>query len=99
MARQPSTKAVQSALMPDVSDHFVKSAIRLVRQSTTVPNTSNTSAFTAEISDMVASLFLLLFALPSSSSFRDARLAQARNPYSQIVVMDSGLVRFAHAPE
>src|SRR5260370_35551931 len=41
--------------MPRVSPHLVKSAIRLVRQSTTVPNTSNTSAFTAEISDMVAS--------------------------------------------
>src|SRR6478672_8313526 len=38
--------------MPRVSDHLVKSAIRLVRQSTTVPKTSNTSAFTAEISDM-----------------------------------------------
>src|SRR6476646_11279519 len=39
--------------MPRVSDHLVKSAIRLVRQSTTVPNTSNTSAFTAEVSDML----------------------------------------------
>src|SRR5215207_6664313 len=38
--------------MPDVSDHLVKSLIRLVRQSTTVPNTSNTSAFTADTSDM-----------------------------------------------
>src|SRR4051794_23976542 len=45
--------------MPRVCDHLVKSAIRLLRQSTTVPNTSNTSAFTAEISDMVASPFLL----------------------------------------
>src|SRR5207302_9658123 len=50
--RQPSTKAVQSALMPRRSDHLVKSAIRLERQSTTVPNTSNTSAFTADNSDM-----------------------------------------------
>src|ERR1700704_4120986 len=38
--------------MPRLSAHLVKSAIRLERQSTTVPNTSNTSAFTAEISDM-----------------------------------------------
>src|SRR5258708_5236751 len=40
--------------MPRLSAHAVKSPIRLVRQSTTVPNTSNTSAFTAEISDMFA---------------------------------------------
>src|SRR6185295_16430863 len=39
--------------MPRVSDHLVKSAIRLLRQSTTVPNTSNTRAFTAETSDIV----------------------------------------------
>src|SRR6266508_480002 len=43
--------------MPRFSDHCVKSAIRLVRQSTTVPNTSNTNAFTAEISDMLAPCF------------------------------------------
>src|SRR3954447_4454445 len=35
--------------MPRVSDHFVKSAIRLLRQSTTVPNTSNTRAFTSSV--------------------------------------------------
>src|ERR1700754_4216870 len=46
--------------MPRVSDHLVKSAIRLVRQSTTVPNTSNTRAFTAEVSDMLHSRFLFL---------------------------------------
>src|SRR4051812_28435228 len=46
--------------MPRFSDHFVKSLIRLVRQSTQVPNTSNTSAFTPEISDMSAPIFLLL---------------------------------------
>src|ERR1700739_1008584 len=40
--------------MPRFSDHLVKSAIRLVRQSTTVPNTSKTSALTAEISDIFA---------------------------------------------
>src|SRR5438093_13323366 len=38
--------------MPEVSDHLVKSLMRLVRQSTTVPNTSNTSAFTADTSDI-----------------------------------------------
>src|SRR5437899_4547398 len=54
--------------MPRVSDHLVKSAIRLVRQSTTVPNTSNTSAFTAEVSDMSASPFF-------NPSFRGARSA------------------------
>src|SRR5258708_6551858 len=43
--------------MPRLSDHFVKSAIRLVRQSTTVPNTSNTIALTAERSDMLAPCF------------------------------------------
>src|SRR6266404_260235 len=43
--------------MPRFSDHLVKSAIRLDRQSTTVPNTSNTSAFTAETSDMRAPRF------------------------------------------
>src|ERR1700760_2340202 len=48
--------------MPRVCDHLVKSAIRLERQSTTVPNTSNTSALTAEISDMSCSLFLILSA-------------------------------------
>src|ERR1700710_712875 len=57
MARQPSTSAVQSALMPLFSDHLVKSAIRLVRQSTTVPNTSNTRAFTFGMSLIVSSLF------------------------------------------
>src|SRR6266436_2253489 len=62
--------------MPRVSDHLVKSLIRLVRQSTTVPNTSNTSAFTAEMSDMLAPCFLFL-------SFRGARSA---NPESR----DSG---------
>src|SRR4051812_19961142 len=46
--------------MPRVCDHLAKSAIRLLRQSTTVPNTSNTSAFTAEISDMVASPFFVI---------------------------------------
>src|ERR1700716_624809 len=51
--------------MPRVSDHLVKSAIRLVRQSTTVPNTSNTSAFTAETSDMSTPCFSIL-------SLRDA---------------------------
>src|SRR5947207_12165711 len=50
--------------MPRFPDHFVKSAIRLVRQSTTVPNTSNTSAFTAEISDMLTPFVLFV------SSFR-----------------------------
>src|ERR1700761_456291 len=52
MPRQASTNAVQSAVRPRFTDHAVKSAIKLERQSTTVPNTSNTSAFTAEISDM-----------------------------------------------
>src|ERR1700710_1178875 len=76
MARQPSTSAVQSALMPRVSDHLVKSAIRLVRQSTTVPNTSDTRAFTADTSDMALSHFY----------FRHSGMrlgAQARNPYSR----------------
>src|SRR4029077_20955624 len=51
--------------MPRFSDHLVKSAIRLVRQSTTVPNTSNTSALTAEISGMVAPLaFFVLLVIP-----------------------------------
>src|ERR1700745_2974840 len=45
--------------MPRVSPHFVKSLIRLVRQSTTVPNTSNTSAFTADMSDMLTPFFVL----------------------------------------
>jgi hypothetical protein len=35
--------------------------IRLVRQSTTVPNTSNTSAFTADTSDMRASPLFFFF--------------------------------------
>jgi hypothetical protein len=35
----------------------VKSAIRLVRQSTTVPNTSKMSALTCERSDMFAPEF------------------------------------------
>src|SRR5262245_49102352 len=43
--------------MPRVCDHLVKSLIRLVRQSTTVPNTSNTRAFTAEMSDIGYSPF------------------------------------------
>src|SRR5919197_2287476 len=38
--------------MPEVSDHLVKSLMRLVRPSTTVPITSNTSALTADTSDM-----------------------------------------------
>jgi len=48
-------------------------------QSTQVPNTSNTRAFTAEISDISAPSFAVRRLLPSSS-FRDAPLAQARNP-------------------
>src|ERR1700733_1728031 len=43
--------------MPRVSPHVVKSAIRLERQSTMVPKTSNTSAFTAETSDMSISSY------------------------------------------
>src|SRR5215469_8964569 len=46
--------------MPRVSPHLVKSLIRLVRQSTTVPNTSNTSAFTIERSDMRTPFFIVL---------------------------------------
>jgi hypothetical protein len=57
--------------MPEVSDHLVKSLMRLVRQSTTVPNTSNTSAFTADTSDMRAS--------PFSFRHSGARGARARN--------------------
>src|SRR6202051_2778574 len=57
--------------MPRVPAHLVKSAIRLERQSTTVPNTSNTSAFTAEISDM--------FDPFQTSSFRDGPKDQTRN--------------------
>src|SRR3979411_625089 len=63
--------------MPRFSDHLVKSAIRLERQSTTVPNTSNTSAFTAEISDISTPCFY--------SSFRDAPLGadpESRDPGS-----------------
>src|SRR5438445_12283117 len=45
--------------MPRFSDHLVKSAIKLERTSTTVPNPSNTSAFTAETSDMFAPLLLV----------------------------------------
>src|SRR5260221_14213027 len=87
-ARQPSTSAVQSALMPRLSAHLVKSAIRLERQSTTVPNTSNTSALTAEISDMFTPVFVFLrFRFFRHSGASEAR---ARNPYSRSVVMDSG---------
>src|SRR3981189_2433557 len=46
--------------MPRLSAHLVKSAIRVERQSTTVPNTSNTSALTAEISDMFTPFFVFL---------------------------------------
>src|ERR1700736_5611717 len=68
--------------MPRFSDHLVKSAIRLLRQSTTVPNTSNTSAFTAEISDMSAPCLLFsAHSQPRHSGMR--QLAQARNPYSR----------------
>src|SRR6185369_2180221 len=69
--------------MPRVSDHLVKSAIRLERQSTTVPNTSNTRAFTAETSDMFPSILL--------SSFRDAPLGAGPESILTMVVMDSGL--------
>ena len=62
--------------MPEVSDHLVKSLMRLVRQSTTVPNTSNTSAFTADTSDMRASPLFLFFC---RSSFRDGAQHQTRN--------------------
>src|SRR5476651_1472407 len=73
--------------MPRVFDHLVKSAIRLERQSTTVPNTSNTSAFTAEISDMFASNPFSCTTYSGHSGMR--HLAQARNPYSD-ASMDSG---------
>src|SRR5438270_5493079 len=87
--------------MPRVSDHLLKSAIRLVRQSTTVPNTSNTNAFTAERSDMLDSS-LLLFALIPVSSFPDVRLhivdaplGAGRESILPIVVMDSGFAQRA----
>src|SRR6476469_3334039 len=82
--------------MPDVFDHFEKSLIRLVRQSTTVPNTSNTSAFTAETSDMVGSPIVFLFlSLRGDAKHRTRKLeipglALARHPgmtpYSSIQV-------------
>src|SRR6266545_209018 len=62
--------------MPEVSDHLVKSLMRLVRQSTTVPNTSNTSAFTADTSDMRASPLFLSFLTPS---FRGDAQHRTRN--------------------
>src|SRR5260370_4734275 len=64
--------------MPRVSAHSVKSAIRLERQSTTVPNTSNTSAFTAEISDMSAPCFVFIY-LSLTSSFRGDAQHRTRN--------------------
>src|SRR5438445_2174428 len=77
--------------MPRSSDHLLKSAIRLVRQFTTVQNTSNTRAFTAEISDMLGSSLLLFrtnsyFVIPRCAIAHRgcARLAQARNPYSRL---------------
>src|SRR5690349_6649242 len=75
--------------MPDVSDHLVKSLMRLVRQSTTVPKTSNTRALTADKSDMRASR-LLLFWL----SFRGDAQHRTRNPSYvwPCVSLDSGLV-------
>src|SRR3954454_1900203 len=72
--------------MPRCSPHLVKSAIRLVRQSTTVPNTSNTSAFTAETSDMVAP-FVVFWSL--SSSFRDAPPGAGPESILTMVLMDS----------
>src|SRR5665213_756579 len=57
--------------MPRAAPHSVKSAIRLERQSTTVPNTSNTRAFTFDTSDIIA--------LPALSSFRDGSQDQTRN--------------------
>src|SRR4249920_3858156 len=82
--------------MPEVSDHLVKSLMRLVRQSTTVPNTSNTSAFTAETSDMVGSpivFFVLSFrgnAKHRTRKLQVTGLALARHPgttpYSSIQV-------------
>src|SRR4051794_11985191 len=64
MPRQPSTSAVQSAEMPRPFAHHMKSVIRLVRQSTTVPNTSKTSALTAERSDAVVMLGFADFPRP-----------------------------------
>src|SRR6516164_6858636 len=59
--------------MPRLSDHPVKSLIRLVRQSTTVPNTSNNSAFTAETSDMIAPFFPALPADSPRHAIQDRR--------------------------
>src|SRR3984893_9386610 len=76
--------------MPRVSDHLEKSAIRLVRQSTTVPNTSNTSAFTADKSDMLAPCFFLL-------SFRGARSSYLRCAIAHRGISNSGFDA-AHRP-
>src|ERR1700748_16556 len=75
--------------MPRVSPHLVKSAIRLVRQSTTVPKTSNTSAFTAEISDMTTPL-LLLFLIERTRSKHLAILDETEI-FRDLIVEDAGL--------
>src|SRR6516165_11667131 len=59
--------------MARLCDHPVKSLIRLVRQSTTVPNTSNSSAFTAETSDMIAPFFPALPADGLRHALQDRR--------------------------
>src|ERR1700738_1680517 len=63
--------------MPRAAAHFVKSAIRLERQSTTVPNTAKTNAFTAGASGIT----LMAHPVYRSKMFRfchpGMRLAQA----------------------
>src|ERR1700686_678094 len=75
--------------MPRLSAHLVKSAIRLERQSTTVPNTSNTRAFTPEISDM-STPSCLLFLIDGTRSKHLAILHEPRG-IGDLIVKDARL--------
>src|SRR3954454_17207146 len=93
--------------MPRCPPHLVKSAIRLLRQSTTVPKTSNTSAFTAEISDMVRSVsFAVAFEFAGFAHISEPRarselfpvLDEAR-PFGDLIVQFlRRLIRFVRHP-
>src|SRR5436190_10364030 len=81
--------------MPRLSDHLVKSSIKLLRQSTQVPNTSNTSAFTSEISAMAS----LPFSVCCCSRLQLLAVLDEARPLGDLVVERlRGLVGLVRQP-
>ncbi len=84
------------ALIPLRFAHAVKLSIRLVRQSTQVPNTSNTSALISETSNILQRIFRYCMN-PERRRLRRTELARARCPncvsqYTRLALAGAGLL-------